>query len=117
MRSMLYKSTAVALTALLLGLGVAAATSSPRRPAPAYGITAIGTAAVGTAAIGARRSAWAFSASPPARRSPRPLFHGPGPYYGPGPALTARARRVRSLQPDLRPGGRYLGRRWVDICQ
>jgi hypothetical protein len=106
MRALLYKSTAIAVTALFLGFGVAAATSTPAEAAgwhhgywgggwwgPGIGLGILGLAA--GAAI----------ASQP--------YYGPGPYYGYGPGPDGCA----AYQPVYDRWGRYLGRRWVDVCQ
>ena len=116
MRALLYKSTAIALTALFLGFGVAAATSTPVAAAgpgfyhrgywggghwhggwwgPGIGLGILGLAA--GAAI----------ASQP--------YYGPSPYYGPG--YGPGPDGCMAYQPVYAPGGRYLGRRWVDVCQ
>jgi hypothetical protein len=115
---MLKKPVAVALTALLLGVGAAGAASSPALawgqggpggpvwhhgyyggghwhggwwgPAVAFGIFGLAAGA----AIAAQ------SAPPP-------------PDYGPGPGPDS----CTSYQPVYDHWGRYIGRRWVDICQ
>ncbi len=111
MRAFLKKSTAVALTALLLGLGVAATTTTP---ADAAGVWHPGYwrgghwyggwwgPAVGLGILGLAAGAAIASQGP---------YYGPGLYYGPGP------NGCTAYQPVYDQWGRYLGRRWVNICR
>lgn len=116
MHAFLKKSTAVALTALVLGLGVAATTSTEASAqqrvwhqggyygghwrngwwGPAVGLGILGGLAAGAVIASSQGPAY-----------------GPGPYYGPGPGPNS----CMAYQPVYDGWGRYLGRRWVDVCQ
>ena len=122
MRAMLKKPVAVALPALLLGAGAVGAASSPALAwehggpggpgggpwhhgyyggghwhgggwGPAVGLGILGLAA--GVAIASQSQAY-----------PPPAYD-----YGPGPDSCT------SYQPVYDHWGRYIGRRWVDICQ
>jgi len=118
MRALLYKSTAIALTALFLGFGVAAATSTPAEAAPPgvwhHGYWGGGRwyggwwgPAVGLGILGLAAGAAIASQGP--YYAPGPYYYGPD--YGPGPDSCTAYRPVYDRS------NRYLGRRWVDICQ
>ena len=110
MRAFLNKSTAIALTAALLGLGVAATTTPaaadgawhPRYYQGGHWYGGYWGPAVGLGILGLAAGAAIASQGP---------SYGPGPYYGPGPDGCAAYRPVYDRW------GRYLGRRWVDVCE
>ena len=118
MRAFLNRSTAAALTALFLGLGVAAATTTPAdaagvwRHSGYYGGRGYGGRgdggwwgpAIGLGILGLAAGPYYYGG-----------YYGPGPYYGagygPGP------NGCTAYRPVYDRAGRYLGRRWVDICR
>jgi len=114
MHAMLKKPVAVALTALLLGLGVAGAASSAAFAAPPGHVYHHGYwggghwhggwwgPAVGLGILGLAAGAAIASQSAP----PQPAYD-----YGPGPDP------CMSYEPVYDRWGRYVGRRWVDACQ
>jgi hypothetical protein len=115
---MLKKPAAVALTALLLGLGVAGATSSAAFAGPPGHVYHQGYwgggrwhggwwgPAVGLGILGL--AAGAAIASESSAYPPPPAYD-----YGPGPGPDS----CMSYQPVYDRWHRYVGRGWVDICQ
>ncbi len=119
MRAFLNRSTAAALTALFLGLGVAAATTTPADAAWRHGGYYGGWwgPALGLGVLGLAAGPYYYGG-----------YYGPGPYYGYGygpyyggpyygAGYGAGPNGCTALRPVYDRAGRYLGRRWVDVCR